>query len=277
MSVQEENDFAQQLPGLVHDALVDMEGEGQEQRVKGYVRTQSINEVFKYIKPGSVIRLKAKRLIKDKTESFSRLSLPSVKEYTSLEEQLRRSFRIDYNVVDHGHFNWPEVKDIIEDEGLGDVAVTELVYRFENQQLYERLGKLLNHVLDFAEDGGTFFNQPFHAELRSRAPGHSKARQEVRTYNEDSIFVDLGWKVRTLDLDAIWSFDAWKNEGMINKNTSQRKVEEYVFNHVNENMPQYGAVNSPLVVNLWKKTFGPGVTNHKEWEWSEEGEWMQIA
>lgn len=276
MSVQEGN-FAQQVPELVHDALVDMEGDGQEQRVKGYVRTQSINEVFKYIDPDDVIRLEAKRLVKDKTESFGRLSLPSIKKYTSMEEQLRRSFVIDYDRVKHGKFNWPEIRKIIDEEGLGDVAVTNLVYRFESQELYERLGKLLNRVLDFSEDGGTFFNQPFHAELRSRAPGHSHARQEVRTYNEESIFVDLGWKVRTLDLDAIWSFDAWRNEGMVNKSTSMRRVEELVFNHVSDEIPQYGAVNSPLVVNQWKKTFGPGVTNHKEWEWTEEGDWEQVA
>lgn len=255
------------IPRMVHDALVDMGGDGQGRRVRGYAKTQSITEIFKYLDSDDIIRMEARRRVKDKTESFGRLSLPSVTEYTDMEEQLKREFRIDYDRLEHGKFNWSEVKNIIDTEGLKDVAVTHLVYKFESQALFEKLTELLKHIGLY---DSTFFNQPFHAELSSKPPGHSNARQQVRDYNDEILFKRMGWKVRTLDLEAIWSLDAWKNA------ENQRKIEEHAFNHIPDGIPQYGAVESPLVYGAWKNSLNPGVVDHKEWELTEEETWEQV-
>lgn len=277
MSVQK-----QDIPQLVHETLVDDHDEPQEQRIKGYVRTQSIRELFKYLDADDVLHLEAQRLVKDKTESFGRLSLPSVREYTDMEEQLKRKFVIDYDRVEHGTFNWPEVRDFIEEESLRDVAVTRLVYRFESNDLHERLLTLLQETIDYP--GSTFFNQPFVAELWARKPGHSHARQEVRDYNDETVFTHLGWNVRTMDLEAIWSTDAWKDEGKdvytekaeeVTRTLDQRDIEELVFNHVSSEGSRYGAVNSYLVYNTWKHTLSPGVVGHKEFEWTDDQHWEQ--
>lgn len=266
------------IPELVHDALVDEHGEGQERRVKGYIRTQSIRELFKYLDPDDVVHLETRRRVTDKTESFG-VSLPgSVSQYIKKEELLKRRYRINYDRLEHGDLDWSEVESIIDGDDLSDMAVDRLVYRFEDQQLYDRLLSLLDAVMDYAQTGETHFNQPFHAELKARSPGASHAKDEVRNYHGEAMFGDHGWNVRTLDLDAIWSLDAWKREGkhVMGKGVHQRRVEELAFNSVSGDAPEYGAVNSNLVVNTWKKAFSPGVTGVKEWEWTEDLEWKQI-
>lgn len=269
---------ASDIPDLVHDALISEHGESQEKRVKGYIRTQSIKELFKYLDPEDIIRLKGERQLKDKTESFGALLPPSVNEYLSQEELIKRRYFLNFDRLEHGVFNWPEVRTIIEDQDLKDIAVTHLVYRFEDQELHDRLLSLLDDVMDYSETGTTHFRQPFHAELKSRSPGASTARKEVRNYNDESLFSSLHWKIRTLDLEGIWSLDAWTGEGkdIMGKGYGQREVEELAFNSASNDAPKYGAVNSTIIYNQWKKTLSPGLVDYKEWEWSGEQNWEQV-
>jgi len=264
------------IPGRVNDVLVSEYGEDQGRKVKGYVRTQSIRELFKYLDPDDIVRLKARRLVKDKTESFGRLQLPSIEGYTSLEEQLKRQFVIDYDRLEHGKFNWPEIRSIIEGEGFGDVAVERLVYKFESQQLYERLLNLLDDVYNYRETGASYFSQPFHADLSTSYPGHEHAREEVMQYNDQSLFKEMGWKIRTLDLDAIWSLDAWRNtKGKVLYDFTQRQIEDMAFNNGGGEQT-YGAINSTIVYNAWRNSISPSAVSYKEWEWNEGEDWEQV-
>lgn len=264
------------IPQRIHDVLVNEYGEEQGRKVRGYVKTQSMRELFKYLDSDDIIRLKARRLVKDKTESFGRLQLPSIKDYTSLEEQLKRSFVIDYDRVEHGRFNWPEIRSVIEDEGFGDMAIERLVYKFDSQQLHDLLLNLLDDAVEYRETGSTYFNQPFHADLSTAYPGHEQAREQVTNYNDQSLFKELGWKVRTLDLNAIWSLDAWRNKGEnVLYDFTQRQIEDMAFNNgLGEGT--YGAINATVVYNAWRNSIGPGVVSHKEWEYTQGEDWEQV-
>lgn len=268
----------EEVPDLVRDALVKKFGESQRKRVKGYAKTQSLKELFKYLDPDDVIQLKARRTVRDDNASFSHLSLPSVGQYIDMEEQLSRQVVIDFDRLKHGAFKWASVESLIDKEDFEDMAVERVVYRFENHDLYDLLLGLLDESVDYSSGGSTFFNQPFHAELSTTAPGTDEAGDAVRSYNDPSLFTDLGFNVRTLDLDAIWSLDAWKGSGggVMGKGTSQRQMEELAFNNVESDAPMYGAINSTVAVNEWRKSLNPGVTGAKEFEWTEDGEWEQV-
>lgn len=261
----------------IHSTLVDQHGEGQTKRVKGYFFSQSLHELMKYLDSGDIMVLQGERDVKDKSESFGRLSLPSVSDYTSMEEQLKRQFVIDYDRRKHGQFNWPEVKKLVTDYGLTDIAVSKVVYRFTDDDLHGHLLSLLQEAVGYSYESN--FEQPFYAVLQSRPPGSDLARRKVRQYNDDSVFTDLGWQVRSMDLDAVWSHRAWTNDpNVVAGRHTQRGLEDLAFNHVSDDAPEYGAVNSNLVFTKWRRQFtnGQNPTARKAWEWSEDGDWKRV-
>lgn len=286
MSVQVED-----IPELVHETLVDKYGESQETRSRGYFYSQSLKKLLNYVEPENVHALHAKRQVKNKSESFPSLSAGNVGDYTRSEEQIKVSYEVDYERAKHGTFDWDTILSDIKQKDLEDLPVERFVFAAENDDLHEHLLELLEDTIGFAQPGQ--FEQPFFFEMESRSAGLAAVKDKVKREHPTWYFrgdpdnpdkTPLGWKHRTMDLVGVWSKNAWmesdnvvatQSRGSARKQLTMKDIEELVFNYVGTDEPQFGAVNSKLVINKWATTFGNSVTGIKSWEWLSSGRWKR--
>lgn len=113
-----------------------------------------------------------------------------------------------------------------------------------------------------------------------------KIRRAVTQFHDDRYFKrggsddtpGLGWKKRTLDLDAVWSYRAFTESGGTPfYGMTMEDLEDLAINHTGETDHEYGAINSPLVINKWRKEFSRGTTETKPFQWTEHGEWVRVG
>lgn len=268
------------IPQRIYDTLIEEFSDDQDRCMRGYVPSQSIQNLMEYLEHENIQSVTAKRCVKDQSESFGMVGydLPS---YVEAEEQLKREVILDYNRAKHKDFEWQRIQDFLVDSDLEDIAVRKLVIRMENKNLRDHLFTLLQEALNYPSSYKSEFTDPFYFVMQSKPPEVNKDYRNVQDAHEDGYLKKLGWGPRCLDLMAIWSHRAWTKSGCSpmadnGGKVTQHDIEEYAFNRMEDDEPVFGAVNSPLVINRWREPFGRGLTDMRHFEWSQEGEWVRV-
>lgn len=270
------------ISGLVHEYLVDEYGESQQQRARGYFKSQSFKELIEFLDDEQIIAMKASRHVKNKSESYPSLSQGQVGDYTKTEEELKVAFNLDYERKKHGQFDSSAVMDTVKEKDLEDLPVDRLVFRVEESDLYDRIKDLLINTIGLPDKNE--FTEPLYFEMESRQADTKHLKRQVKDYHDSHYFVQsgLGWHYRTMDLMAIWSHNAYtKSKNVLftdpnaGRKLNMRDVENLAFNQYDSDSPKYGAVNSKLVINQWRSIFGRGRTDMRLWEWDSTEEWVR--
>jgi len=289
------------LPERTMEYLVSKYGESQDTRVVGVFPSQSLHRVRDNIDAGDIIRFDGKRrVVEDATREWDQqnqqpagFGMAGFRAYSDYKHESKEclSVSFDRTAVQAPFDESGLVEFLGENPDLYDIATNRLVIRFESDALYDKLLDILQEVAEFRDVGE--FEQPFHAEMKSRPAGTKGLRRSIRQRHHENYFQNhespasedddppgMGWNLRTLDLVAIWSHRAWTNPGNVvavketGENVTMYGLEDQVFNQVSSDRPQYGAVNSKLVVNKWNTAFDTDAADVKQWNWDENGEWV---
>lgn len=275
-----------EIPAAVHETLVDEYGDSQEERVRGYFMSQSFRELMSFVDTEDIQQLHAGSQVTD--ESAAIAAPQPIREYAEGSSYTRRKLKLVYNRKDHGEFDADTIIDWLDDNSrIYDLPVSRLVLQIRNDALYEHLLTLLENAIGFPDPGE--FEQPFFAVMESEKADMPKVRRNVREYHEDFYFRNpsenggqrsgLNWNVMSMDLKALWSYRAWTGSGnQPFSGYTMHDVEDLAVNHVGQSTPEYGAINSKLVVNKWREAFSRGTTDLKRWEWEADQQgWVRVA
>lgn len=275
----------EEIPTLVYETLCEEFGNDQDRRHRGCFISQSLRELMTFISPEQVITLNTTR---NMTDNSSTIPIPgSFKGFTTVKTEVKTTVGQRYDKKSHLRFPWGDIRDWLDDNpDLHDVAISSVVIRLdESELLREHLMRLLKAAIGFTDAGA--FTEPLYAVMSSTSTAHEPAiRRAVTKYHHPRYFTNdavdgkrgLGWKKRTLDLDAVWSERAFmKKDGTPFYNMTMRDIEDQAINHTGQTDREYGEINSPLVINKWRKEFSRGTTDTKPYKWTEHGEWVRIG
>lgn len=274
-----------EIPTRVHQTLCDEFGDDQDRRHKGCFISQSLRELMGFIAPEQVMTLETTRNVTDET---SEMPLPGrLKNFTTARERVDQHISQRYDHAIHQRFPWGPMEDWLDDNPhIHDLPVTKVAFELgDTKQLHENLERLLESAIGFSNQGE--LSEPYYAVMSSTSTSSEPAlRRAVTQFHDDRYFKKggdddtpgLGWKKRTLDLDAVWSYRAFAESGGTPfYGMTMRDVEDQAINHTGETDHEYGAINSPLVINKWRKAFSRGTTETKPFKWTEHGEWIRVG
>lgn len=287
------------LGEVAYDTLTDQHS-NQEQRVIGYYKSQSVRHLLRdmNIENDAIIKLRGTRRVNETVHDMPSLGYSSIESYLEPAEIRREIVELDFDKVTDGEFSSDDVLGWLDSVGrdIYDIPIKKLVFKFESDQLYEHLWEFIQETLEAyygsrLKDKGEF-QQPFYAVMEASAPGHQRVREEVADFHPDRYFLrgdkttvdgkrGLGQQLRTMDLAAIWSHQAYTHSNNIvaterGDKLTMRDIEDRVVNHVSQAMPEYGAINSKLLVNYFRAAFHQGV-DRKTFGWEEREGWVQTG
>lgn len=279
------------IPERVYQHLISAYGTGQQKRVQGYFASQSLRKLLEYVDAEDIEYIYGERRVRSESEDLPTLGTNPFLEYTTLSDRRVLSIEVKYDRRDVKQpFDAEGILGVLEDEPLlYDIPVRHVVFRMSSGILYDQLSDLLKEAVKFSDMGE--FEQPFFAEMKSCSPGSETARQRARDIHDDRYFkargedykdgICLDWPIRTLDLKALWSLNAWNKSGRVvgkkgnGDNVNMRELEDLAFNYYESDERKFGAVNSKLVVGKWMETFTQGVADIKKFDWREKEGWVQ--
>lgn len=273
-----------EIPTRVHQTLCDEFGDDQDRRYQGSFISQSLRELMGYLSPEQIMALETTRNVNDES---SEMPIPGrLSSFTTANERVKQHISQRYDRSTHIRFPWGVMADWLDDNPhIHDLPVTKVVFKLrDTDQLHEHLETLLESAIGFTNAGE--LSEPFYAVMSSTSTANEPAlRRAVTQYHEPRYFKNgsdgeqgLGWKKRTLDLDAVWSYHAFtESQGTPFYGLTMQDIEDLAINHIGETDNEYGAINSPLVINKWRKAFSRGTTDTKAYNWTEHGEWVRVG
>lgn len=257
----------------VRDALVEEFGESQDACVRGFFPSQSLKKVMEYLDADQIQELKARRRIVNKTESFKNPAGQQMPPYFDMVEKLKQDAKLHFDRSEYSRFDWAAIFDGIVGLELTDLAVEKLVFVMDNSELRNQLFSILQTALNYPDSYRNEFTDRFYFVMESRAPELQADYDAIKNAHDSGELKQLGWRPRSLDLVAIWSYRAWANPRSGNQpfnGINQHEVEEFAFNQRQSDQPIFGAVNSKLVVNRWRQPFGRGLTEMKPYRFEAD-------
>lgn len=274
-----------EIPTRVHQTLCDEFGDDQDRRHQGCFISQSLRELMGFLSPEQIMTLETTRNV---TDEASEMPIPGrLSNFTTANERVEQHISQRYDRNTHLRFPWGVFEDWLDDNPhIYDVPVTRVAFKLEDTELlHEHLETLFEAALGFTNGGE--LTGPFYAVMSSTSTTHEPGlRRAVTQFHDDRYFKKggngdrpgLGWKKRTLDLDAVWSYRAFtESAGTPFYGMTMRDIEDLAVNHTGETEQEFGAINSPLVINKWRKAFSRGTTETKAYYWTEHGEWVRVG
>lgn len=275
-----------EIPTRVHQTLCDEFGDDQDRRHQGCFISQSLRELMGFLSPEQIMTLETTRNVTDESAD---MPLPGrLQNFTTATERIDRHISQRYDRAIHQRFPWGPMEDWLDDNPhIHDLPVTKVAFKLgSTEQLHENLERLLESAIGFSNEGE--LAEPYYAVMSSESTSHEPAlRRAVTQFHDDRYFKKgdsdddtpgLGWKKRTLDLDAVWSYRSFAESGGTPfYGMTMRDMEDLAINHTGETDHEYGAINSPLVINKWRKAFSRGTTETKPFKWTEHGEWVRVG
>lgn len=263
----------------IYDSLIETYNESQQNRVRGYLFTQSFREITKTIDSRDIIYLKAKRNTKEISKNISGFG----PDYFSIKEDTKLIGDIEFSREKHGVLSADSIiSDLDGNRYLYDIPVSEIVVRFESDSLLSHISDLFEEVFktDF------WVKQPFYAVLKSRKHGTESIKRKIKDFHPDEYFKKsgLGWRFRTLNLESVYTKNGWRNPnqtlfGNKEKKLSASDAEDFAINHSPNDDKRYGLINSKLLVNRFKSAMddhptGRSIVDIKREEW--RGQWQVV-
>lgn len=274
-----------EIPTRVHQALCDEFGEVHDRRYQGCFISQSLRQLMGFLSADQIMELETTRNV---TNESSEMPLPGrLRSFTTATERVDQHVSQRYDRATHQRFPWGAMRDWLDDHpNIHDLPVTKVAFRLEDtDQLHDNLDRLFEEAVGFTNAGE--LTDPYYAVMSSTSTSHEPAiRRAVTQFHDDRYFKKggdgdrpgLGWKKRTLDLDAVWSYRAFTESGGTPLyGLTMRDFEDLAINHLGETDHEYGAINSKLVINKWRKAFSRGTTETKPFKWTEHGEWVRVG
>lgn len=286
------------LSETAHETIVDLHGESQQDRVIGYLSTQSLRTVMEQLDSADVIEAKGRRRVRASKSDVSAHTFTDAEPFVTHYEQTREEVQLNFERDRRGQFPWESIKQGLDESGdLYDIPLCRLAFKFTDDRLYEHLWEhiqetLANHGLTRLSDSSVF-SQPFVAVMESSPVETRAVRDSVKRTHDERYWLDgdqtdddgrrgLGWTPRTLDLTAIWTRRSYSDARQKIGRTADgavtlRDVEEAIFNRVADDEPVYGAVNSKLAVNKWRSALDRQLTDMKRYEWRQTRGWVPAS
>lgn len=294
-----EMDFSE----AAYETLTDLHSD-QERRQVGYFRSQGLRQIMEAlaIEPEDIMYLVGRRRVDETSHEIPWFGYANIQQFVDATEKRQAYIQIEFDKHVHGAFSWSNLKgwlDETENEDIYDIPINEIVFQFRDDDLEEHLWEYIQEVCSrhdaLTKIDGSYrneFKQPFFAQLKSNTPGSNQVKSAVKSYNPDRYFMRgesytpegkrcLGWNPHTLDLKAIHSHRAYSESGNVLFKDSKgneytiRDVESWMVNHSERDHQAYGAINSLLLINKFKRAFVDGVAQ-KKFVWSDEGVWEQV-
>jgi hypothetical protein len=293
------------LGEVAYDTLTDLHAD-QDERVTGFYKSQSLRHLLRHltIDDEAIIKLQGGRRVNETSHDIPFFGYSGIQSYLDPVEIRREIVELDFDKVTEGEFSSDGILgwlDEDENEEIYDLPIDRLVFRYEDDQLYEHLWEFIQETLDAyygarLQDQGEF-QQPFYVVMEANDPGHPRIRRMVEDFHPERYFLrgdntdldgnrGLGQQFRTMDLTAIWSHRAYTHsDNVIATETNEhgdqvevtiRDIENRVVNHISQDTPEYGAINSRLLANHFRRAFHQGI-DRKSFDWEEQEGWVQTG
>jgi len=286
----------EELQDLVTDDYLRNQTDASSRRYKPYAFTQGLKRAMTYISEEQVQELIATREFDIESETIEGVSESDASHIMDGERIYRRDISLAFDKVDDGVLPWGDVNDLLgRKETLYDIPVRELVIRFESEDFEEAWKDTLSSAIAVDDPHLGWVESPFFAVLSSTNPGKQAPRDNVRDEHEDFYYTPdsdhtpkndgFPWLIATLDLEAIWSYRAWRHDreavltsrgGAGETEWNARKVERYLMNYFNPESRYAGSIYLGNLVGEWRRTFSLNATSTKVFAWEGDEEWVQL-
>ena len=283
------------LKSIVTDAFWREQTDTSTRRYVPYSFTQGLRKLMGHNSPDNIQELDANRSFNSGRESLTSVVDSDVSDIFEGEEVTRKQFDLEYNRGSDGEFEWSELRSLFGQPGvIYDLPVRHVVIRIVNEELEERWISALEEAISIDDFPTEWIEPPFFAVLESADPGDSDARSNVKELHEEFYYKPkfrveenhdgMDWQLRTLDLQSIWSYQAFVNRSEPILTTrvedrqfdwTPRRIENYLLNYFDSEDDYTGILRDSDFVNLWRRVYSRDVTSTKEFAWEEEEEWVQ--
>ncbi|NHN48398.1 hypothetical protein G9464_12450 [Halostella sp. JP-L12] len=252
-----------------------------------------------YLDPVQIQELKAERNFRTNREDIPAVASSSVSDVVTAQETEGMIFDVDYDRAEHGgshsSFPWTGVNDLLNRPStVYDVPIRRMVVRFESEEFKSDWEEAIVEAIDHDPFPTEWIEGPFYAILNSKDPGEADARDHIRDAHEEFYYIPkshvadghdgLGWTVRSLDLEAIYSYQGFidkrnpiltTRDGDREYDWTPRRLEDYIMNYFNEEESYVGLMHNADFINRWRNLHSTDMTSTKTFIWEADEEWVQ--
>lgn len=271
----------EQVRDKVHDHLIGKGSAQKDRKFVGYFMSQSLWKICETANTETIVEIDGSGSQSERVECGTNHSYSSHEQIEKDEYEV--SYRSDPSV---GSFDVDGIKQECDELGLRDVCVTNVTVRIDDDELYDELYKILDKtdVYDMS-----MFEQPIYAEMTdTKVPEDMESTRDwIRDKHPSQYFgegSDMKWNYRTLELDSIWSRNAWIEDGTVvardykGDGLTVRDLEERILNYHAVSDPVISPVNSRMVTRAWRKALdlsknSDPITGTKVLDWNQREGW----
>lgn len=286
----------QAVRDLVTKKFFDQQSDENTRRFQPYAFTQGLKKSMQYLSADDVQELNATREFRTGQQDIPVVANSNVSGVFTGEKTSGRDFFLEYDRVENGGFPWKDIQNVLgQPSTIHDIPVRKIVVRFDDEEFESEWRSKLEDAINVSNPSLEWVESPFFAVLSSTDPGQGVHRENVRGAHEDFYYKPdspqtskndgFPWSIATLDLDAVWSFEAWKG----NKDTkftsrgesgsvdwNARKIEKYLMNYFHPESQYAGAMYMGNFVGKWRSAFSRQATSTKVYQWEGDEEWTQL-
>lgn len=281
------------LEDLVTDEFFDQQNDTETRRFVPYSFTQGLRKAMAHIDPEDIQELEANRSFNTDREKIDAVVSSPISDIFDGEFLTRKQFDLDFDKAEGDIFPWADVQDILGSKTVYDLPVRHLVVQFEHEEFEQEWQETIESAIDQDVVPTSWVDSQFYAVLESAKPEDSDARENVRDHHEEFYFKPkfeseedyegMDWQVRTLDLQSVWSHQAFVNRseplltqhfGDRQLDWTARRLERFIMNYFAPDENYTGVLRNNEFASLWRRVYSRDVTSIKRFEWEEGEEWV---
>lgn len=265
----------------VHDHLIGSGSAQEDRKFVGYFMSQSLWKICNMVDTEKIVEIDGGSSQSEKIDCATNHS------YSSHEQIEKDEYEVSYRSGPGvGSFDVDGIKQECDELGLRDVCVTNVTVRIDDDELYNELYDILDATGVYDMD---MFEQPIYAEMNdTKVPEDMKSMRRWMRDKHPSWYFGKGssmnWNYRTLELDSIWSRNAWVEDGTVvargydGDGLTVRDLEEKILNYHAVSDPVISPVNSRMVTRAWRNALDLSnntdpITGTKVLDWSQREGW----
>jgi len=283
---------------------VQQHGGGNIRRSVPYFPSTSARKIIDSldIPDKDIILMEGRREVQQSSADNSLGGYDSLGSYLEAKSKTKKTSVFKYDRKQCPRFDSSELISWLDEPSQSDVydiQLDKLCFRLNDDVVHQKVEDFLTNIIKEESDeyegwDKGAFKQPFFVEMKSSSPGTDAVKKVVKDFHPERYFIrgserdqngewGLGMKIRTMDLEGIWSLRVKQGkEEIVVKTGAGRKenwtlddLESEFINHVSEDSPNYGLVNTPLMVSLLSRSFNDPIDD-KQFKWNEREQWVQV-